>query len=61
MLVANTLPLAEELAVATGAKFTSKITFVPEAGVTGVHEAVSELKDESSRVPVTAPVVDKIG
>lgn len=58
--MARTLSLADELAVAAGEKFTSKMTFVPETGVTGGQEAVSELKVESSSVPVTTPFVVKM-
>jgi hypothetical protein len=46
MLVARTLPLADELAVANGEKFTKRITFVPEAGVTDGQDAESELNVE---------------
>jgi hypothetical protein len=61
MLVARTLPLADELAVATGEKLTCKMVFVPEAGITSGQEAVSELKVEPSSVPATTPFDVKMG
>ncbi len=61
MLVASTLPLADELAVATGEKLTCKIVFVPGAGLTSGQEAVSELKVGPRSVPATTPIDVKIG
>lgn len=61
MLVARTLPLADDLAVAVGEKLASKITDVPEAGVTDGQDAESELNVGASSVPVTTPIVVKMG
>ncbi len=62
MLVARTLPLADELAVTTGEKLTCKMVFVPEPELTSGQEAVSELKVGPSSVPVTiAPFDVKMG
>jgi hypothetical protein len=58
MLVASTLPLADKLAVATGEKLTCKMVFVPGTGLTGGHEAMSELKVGPRSVPVTIPPYD---